>query len=156
MVNPHCHIVCLPIAPHILLLAQVHLATVTPAQQQIAPPCLVSSKLPKEFRKIKKKIVKVFARFSENVLYFCRPHPPSVVVANFCGCIFFYPCSEKIIKKNSEKIKSLIPTGAFLKNQEKIQEKGKNRVICLFCAFFPSPFVFTLLRYVSTRLSQQL
>jgi hypothetical protein len=42
-------------APHILLLAQVHLATVTHAQQQIASPCLVSSKLPKKFRKIKKK-----------------------------------------------------------------------------------------------------
>jgi hypothetical protein len=53
-------------------------------------------------------------------------------------------------------MKSLIPTGAFLKNQEKILEKEKNRVICLFCAFFQSSFVFTLLRYVSTRLSQQL
>jgi hypothetical protein len=50
----------------------------------------------------------------------------------------------------------LIPTGAFWKNQEKIQEKGKIRVIFMFCAFFPSSFVFTLLRYVSTRLSQQL
>jgi hypothetical protein len=50
-----------------------------------------------------KKIVKVFARFSENVLYFCRPHPTSVVGANFCGCIFFDPCSEKNIKKNSKK-----------------------------------------------------
>jgi hypothetical protein len=38
------------------------------------------------------------------VVYFCRPHPTSVVGANFCGCIFFDPCSEKIIKKNSEKI----------------------------------------------------
>jgi hypothetical protein len=91
--------VCLTIAPQIFLSGQVHLATVTHAQQQIASPCLVSSKLPKEFRKIKKKIVKVFARFSEKVLYFYRPHPTSVVGANFCGCIFFYPCSEKIIKK---------------------------------------------------------
>jgi hypothetical protein len=106
MANPCCHIVCLPIAPHIVLSAQVHLATVIHAQQQIASPCLVSSKLPKEFRKIKKKIVKVFARFSENVLYFCRPHPTSVVGANFCGCIFFDPCSEKIIK-NSEKNKKV-------------------------------------------------
>jgi hypothetical protein len=52
-----------------------------------------------------KKIVKVFARFPENVLYFCRPHPTSVIGANFCGCTFCDPCSEKNIKKNSEKIK---------------------------------------------------
>jgi hypothetical protein len=57
------------------------------------------------------------------VLYFCRPHPTSVVGANCCSCIFFYPCSEKIIK-NSEKIKNLIPTSAFWKNQGKIQEKS--------------------------------
>jgi hypothetical protein len=94
--------VCLPIARHILLLAQVHLATVTHAQQQIASPCLVSSKLQKKIRKTKKKNVHVFARFSENMLYFCRPHPTSVVGANFCGCFFFEPCSEKnkkIVKK---------------------------------------------------------
>jgi hypothetical protein len=95
---------CLPIAPHILLSAQFHLATVNHAQQQIASPCLVSSKLLKKIRKIKKKIVKVFARFSENVLFFCTPHPTSVVGANFYGCIFCDPCSEKSIK-NSEKIK---------------------------------------------------
>jgi hypothetical protein len=98
--------VCLPIAPHILLSAQVHLATVSHAQQQIASPCLVSSKLQKKFMKTKKKIIKVFARFSENVLYFCRPRPTSVVDANFCGCILFDPCSEKN-KRNSEKIKKL-------------------------------------------------
>jgi hypothetical protein len=64
--------VCLPIAPHILLSAQVYLATVTHAQQQIASPCLVSSKLPKKIQENKeKKLVKVFARFLENVLYFC-------------------------------------------------------------------------------------
>jgi hypothetical protein len=57
-----------------------------------------------KIRKIKKKIIKAFARFSENVLFFCRPHPTSVVGANFCGCIFCDPCSEKNIK-NSEKIK---------------------------------------------------
>jgi hypothetical protein len=55
MANPCCHIMCLPKAPHIVLSAQVHLATVTHAQQQIASPYFVSSKLPKEFRKIKKK-----------------------------------------------------------------------------------------------------
>jgi hypothetical protein len=54
MANLCCHIVCLPIASHIVLSAQVHLATVTHAQQQIALPGFVSSKLPKEFRKIKK------------------------------------------------------------------------------------------------------
>jgi hypothetical protein len=90
---------CLPIAPQILLSAQFHLATVIHAQQQIASPYLVSLKLPKKFRKIKEKIVKVFARFLENVLYFCRPHPTSVIGANFCGCIFCDPCSEKHIKK---------------------------------------------------------
>jgi hypothetical protein len=67
---------------------------------------LVSSKLPKKFRKIKKKIAKVFARFSENVLYFYRAHPTSVVGANFCSCIIFYPCSKKNIK-NSEKNKKV-------------------------------------------------
>jgi hypothetical protein len=49
----------------------------------------------KNLGKQRKKIVKVFACFSENVLYFCRPHPTSVAGANFCGCFFFYPCSEK-------------------------------------------------------------
>jgi hypothetical protein len=94
--------VCLPIAPHILLSAQVHLATVTHAQQQIASPCLVSSKLPKKFRKTKKKMSMFLHAFSENVLYFYRPHPTLVIGANFCGCFFFNPCSEKnekIVKK---------------------------------------------------------
>jgi hypothetical protein len=94
--------VCLPIAPYILLSAQVHLATVTQAQQQIASPCLVSSKLPKKIQENKEKNVNVFARFSENMLYFYRPHPTSVVGANFCGCFFFDRCSEKnkkIVKK---------------------------------------------------------
>jgi hypothetical protein len=63
---------------------------------------LVSSKLPKN-QENKEKTIKVFARFSEKVLFFCRPHPSSVVGANFCGCIFCDPCSEKNIKKNSEK-----------------------------------------------------
>jgi hypothetical protein len=62
---------------------------------------------------------------SENLLYFCRPHPTSVVGANFCGCIFFDPCSEKNIKKNSKKIKSLIPTSAFWEILGKIQKKEK-------------------------------
>jgi hypothetical protein len=56
-------------------------------------------KIAKKIKKIKKKIVKDFASFLENVLFFCRPHPTSVVGANFCGCIFCDPCSEKNIKK---------------------------------------------------------
>jgi hypothetical protein len=56
-------------------------------------------KIAKKNQKNKEKIVKVFARFLESVLYFCRPHPISVVGVNFCGCVFFYPCSEKNIKK---------------------------------------------------------
>jgi hypothetical protein len=96
MANPCGHIACLPIAPHIVLSAQVHLTTVTHAQQQIALPYFVSAKLPKEFRKIKKKIIKVFARFSENVLYFCRPHPTSVIGANFCGYIFLILVQRKL------------------------------------------------------------
>jgi hypothetical protein len=51
----------------------------------------------------KDKNIKAFARFSENVLFFCRPHPTSVVGANFCGCIFCDPCSEKNIKKIMKK-----------------------------------------------------
>jgi hypothetical protein len=87
------------------------------------------------------------------MLYFCRPHPTSVVGANFSGCIFFIHVQRK---KNSEKLKSLIPTSAFCKNQGKIQAKGKIQAICLFCEFFPSSFVVTSLRNVSTRLSQHL
>jgi hypothetical protein len=74
------------------------------ADPNLASPCLVSSKLPKKFQENKEKNVKVFARFSENMLYFYRPHPTLVVGANFCGYIFFDPCSEKNIK-NSKKIK---------------------------------------------------
>jgi hypothetical protein len=153
--------VCLPIAPHILLSAQVHLATVTHAQQQIVSPLWLRpvwfhQNCQKNSRKYRKKIVNVFACFSKIVLYFCRPHPTSIVGANFCVRIFFYPCSEKKIKKIEKKFKILIPTRAFRKNLGKIQEKGKIQAICLFCEFFPSSFVFTLLRYVSTRLSQHL
>jgi hypothetical protein len=50
----------LPIAPHILLSAQVHLATVTHDQQQIASPFLVSSKLPKKIQENKDKKLSKF------------------------------------------------------------------------------------------------
>jgi hypothetical protein len=56
-------------------------------------------KIAKKIQKNKEKSYQNFARFSENVLYFCIPHPTSVVGANFYGCIFFYPCLEKNIKK---------------------------------------------------------
>jgi hypothetical protein len=52
--------VCLPIAPHILLSAQFLLATVIHAQQQIASPCLVSSKLPKKIQENKEKKLSKF------------------------------------------------------------------------------------------------
>jgi hypothetical protein len=89
--------VWLPIAPHILLSAQVHLATIRHAQRTDCFALFGFIKITKKIQE--KKIVKIFARFSENVVYFCTPHPTSVVGANFCGCIFFDPCSEKIIKK---------------------------------------------------------
>jgi len=66
----------------------------------------------KKSGKYRKKIVKGFARFSENVLFFCRPHNTSVVGANFCGSIFCDPCSEKNKKK-------LIPTSTFWKKKKK-------------------------------------
>jgi hypothetical protein len=113
--------VCLPIAPYILLSAQVYLATVTHAQQQIASPC-----------------VKVFTRFSENVLYFYRPHSTSVVGANFCGCIFFYPCSEKIIK-NSEKIKKFDSYWCLFEKSGKNQEKEKTVLFACSVRSFHRP-----------------
>jgi hypothetical protein len=62
--------VCLPIAPHILLSAQVHLATVTHAQQQIASPCLVSSKLPKKIQENKEKNYQSFCTlFREHAVF---------------------------------------------------------------------------------------
>jgi hypothetical protein len=57
-------------APHILLSAHVHLATVTHAQQQIASPSLVSSKLPKKIGKIKKKNCQSFCTlFRERTVF---------------------------------------------------------------------------------------
>jgi hypothetical protein len=59
------------------------------------------------------------------VLYFCRPHPTSVVGANFCGCIFFDPRSEKNVK-NSEKIKKIDSYYCLLENSGKNSGKMKN------------------------------
>jgi len=74
-----------------------------PTQTQLRP--IWSQKFPKN-KENKEKIDKGFARFSQNLLNFCRPHLTSVVVANFCGYIFCDPCSNKNIK-NSEKIQNL-------------------------------------------------
>jgi hypothetical protein len=113
-------------------------------------------KIAKKIQENKEKIVKVFARFLENVMYFCRPHPTSVVGANFCGCIFFDPCSEKNIKKIVKKTIKFDSYWCLLEKSGKNSGKRKFQAICLFCEFFQSSFVFTLLRYVSTRLSQHL
>jgi hypothetical protein len=56
-------------------------------------------KIAKKKQENKEKIDTGFARFSKNLLNFYRPHLISVVVANFCGYIFYDPCSEKNIKK---------------------------------------------------------
>jgi hypothetical protein len=46
-------------------------------------------KIVKKIQENKEENCQSFSRFSQNVLYFCRPHPTSVVGAIFCGCIFF-------------------------------------------------------------------
>jgi hypothetical protein len=74
------------------------------------------------------------------VLYFCRPHPTSVLGANFCGCIFFDHCLEKIIK-NSEKIKKkvwflLVPFG---KIREKFRKKEKSVLFACCVRSFHRP-----------------
>jgi hypothetical protein len=60
------------------------------------------------------------------VLYFCRPHPTSVVGANFCGCIFFILVQRKY--KKSEKIKKncflLVPFGKFRGKFRKKEKSG--------------------------------
>jgi hypothetical protein len=93
-------------------------------------------KITKKIQKNKEKIIKVFARFLENVLYFCRSHSTSVIGANFCGCIFCDPCSEKNIK-NSKKYKKVwflhVPIG---KIREKFSKKEKFRLFaCSVCSF---------------------
>jgi hypothetical protein len=67
--------------------------------------CLVSIKLSKKFWKIKKKIVKALARFSENLLFFCRPHLISVLGETCCSFYFVASCVEKNIKKSYKKEK---------------------------------------------------
>jgi hypothetical protein len=59
-------------------------------------------KIVKKIRKIKKKIVKALARFSENFLIFCRPHLISVLGETWCSS-YFVACAEKNIKKNIQK-----------------------------------------------------
>jgi hypothetical protein len=59
----------------------------------------------KKFRKIKKKIVKALARFSENLLIFCRPHLISVLGETWCSSYFVASCAEKNIKKSYKKEK---------------------------------------------------
>jgi hypothetical protein len=73
--NPCCHNVCLPIAPHILLSAQVHLETVTHIQEQIVSPlwlCPVwfHQNCQKKFEKIKKKNCQRFCMvFKERAVF---------------------------------------------------------------------------------------
>jgi hypothetical protein len=74
-------------------------------------------KIVKKFRKIKKKIIKVLARFSENLLFFCRPHLIFVLGETWCSSYFVASCAEKNIKTIIQKIKTkspMIPTSAFL------------------------------------------
>jgi hypothetical protein len=77
------------------------------------------------FDKIVKKIqenkeiffVKALARFSENLLIFCRPHLISVLGETWCSSYFVASYAEKNIKKSykKRKTKSLVnPTSAFL------------------------------------------
>jgi hypothetical protein len=78
---------------------------------------LVSIKLSKKFRKIKKKFVKALARFSEKLLIFCRPHLISVIGETCCSSYFVASCAEKNIKKiiQKRKTKSRVnSTSAFL------------------------------------------
>jgi hypothetical protein len=59
----------------------------------------------KKIKKIKKKIVKALARFSENLLIFCRPHLISVLGETWCSDYFVASCAEKNIKKSYKKEK---------------------------------------------------
>jgi hypothetical protein len=52
-----------------------------------------------------KKIVKVLARFLENLLFFCRPHLISVLGETWCSSYFVAYCAEKNIKKSCKKEK---------------------------------------------------
>jgi hypothetical protein len=62
-----------------------------------------------------KKFVKDLARFSENVLIFCRWHLTYVLGETWFGSYFVTSCAEKNIKRIIKKTKSpVIPTSAFL------------------------------------------
>jgi hypothetical protein len=73
------------------------------------------------------------------VVYFCRPHPTSVVGANFCGCIFFDPCSEKIIKKLWKNKKVWFRLVPFGKIREKFRKKEKSVLFACSVRFFHRP-----------------
>jgi hypothetical protein len=61
--------------------------------------CLVSIKLSKQFRKIKKKNFTALPRFLENLLIFCRPYLISVLGETWCSSYFVASCAKKNIKK---------------------------------------------------------
>jgi hypothetical protein len=124
--NPCCHIVCLPIAPHILLSTQVHLATVTDAQQQIASPCLVSSKLPKKFKKIKKKNCQSFCTLFRERAVFLQTTSHLSCRCQFFWLYLFLSLFRENYKKNSEKIKKFDCYKCLLEKSGKNSGKRKN------------------------------
>jgi hypothetical protein len=50
-----------------------------------------------------KKFVKALARFSENLLIFCRPDLISVLGETWCSSYFVASCAEKISKNHTKK-----------------------------------------------------
>ena len=107
--------------------------------------CLVSSKSPKKSEKYRKKIVKGFARISENFLIFYRPQNTFVAGANFCGCLSCDPSLKKNIKQIVKKRKSLIPTSAFWENPGKIQKKKNLGLLLVLSVIFSIILCFHLI-----------